>query len=256
MTVLSVFATITTRTKVWTANYLPFGGVHVMTGAPIDLRFPGQWFQLEAGLHQNWMRDYDPTLGRYIEADPLGLVDGASVYGYALQNPGRWTDPRGECVGPAAALLPVCIGVAWMIYDYLSDDCYTWGDFLYSAVSNFLPIRPLRPLLKAVGHGGGGGGSGGNGFSDSPGNTPPFRGPPCTTTRCGTQSREYGPDGYPKTDRDLPHPDEKGFGSQDHSHDWGRPSDGGPPTHIDRGLPRPPTAGDPPLPRGPNVPPP
>lgn len=42
------------------------------------------------------MRDYDPTTGRYIQADPLGLVDGASVYGYVRQNPGRWTDPRGE----------------------------------------------------------------------------------------------------------------------------------------------------------------
>ena len=41
------------------------------------------------------MRDYDPTTGRYMQADPLGLVDGASVYGYALQNPGRYTDPRG-----------------------------------------------------------------------------------------------------------------------------------------------------------------
>jgi hypothetical protein len=35
-------------------------------------------------------------LGRYIQPDPLGLVDGASVYGYALQNPARWSDPRGE----------------------------------------------------------------------------------------------------------------------------------------------------------------
>ena len=42
------------------------------------------------------MRDYDPTTGRYIEADPLGLVDGASVYGYARQNPRRYVDPRGE----------------------------------------------------------------------------------------------------------------------------------------------------------------
>jgi len=65
---------------------------------PIDLRFPGQWFQTEAGLYQNWMRDYDPTTGRYIEADPLGLIDGASVYGYVRQNPGRWVDPRGESV--------------------------------------------------------------------------------------------------------------------------------------------------------------
>ncbi|WP_421701004.1 RHS repeat domain-containing protein [Aliiroseovarius sp.] len=52
----------------------------------------------DPALHQNWMRDYDPTTGRYIQADPLGLVDGASVYGYALQNPGRYVDPRGESV--------------------------------------------------------------------------------------------------------------------------------------------------------------
>lgn len=47
-------------------------------------------------MHQTWMRDYDPTTGRYIQADPLGLVDGPSVYGYAMQNPGRYVDPRGE----------------------------------------------------------------------------------------------------------------------------------------------------------------
>ena len=41
------------------------------------------------------MRDYDPTTGRYLQADPLGLVDGASVYGYARQNPGRYSDARG-----------------------------------------------------------------------------------------------------------------------------------------------------------------
>jgi RHS repeat-associated protein len=70
-----VFATNDLGVKVWEASYLPFGGVHVATGG-IDLRFPGQWFQAESGLHQNWMRDYDPTTGRYIEADPLGLVDG------------------------------------------------------------------------------------------------------------------------------------------------------------------------------------
>jgi RHS repeat-associated protein len=35
------------------------------------------------------MRDYDPTTGRYLQADPLGLIDGPSVYGYALQSPVR-----------------------------------------------------------------------------------------------------------------------------------------------------------------------
>ena len=96
-----MFATDTAGVKVWEASYLPFGGVQASTGSNSELRFPGQWFQSESGLHQNWMREYDPTLGRYIQADPLGLVDGASVYGYALQNPGRYVDPRGERVDPS-----------------------------------------------------------------------------------------------------------------------------------------------------------
>lgn len=55
--------------------------------------------QLEAVLHllhmdrvtarYNWMRDYDPTTGRYIQADPLGLIPGPSLYGYAYQSPLR-----------------------------------------------------------------------------------------------------------------------------------------------------------------------
>jgi hypothetical protein len=45
------------------------------------------------------MRDYDPTTGRYLQADPLGLVDGASIYGYVKGNPGNWIDPRGLQAG-------------------------------------------------------------------------------------------------------------------------------------------------------------
>ncbi len=106
-----VFATNSSGTKVWTAAYLPFGGVHTSTGTLPSARFPGQWFQSESGLHQNWMRDYDPTTGRYLQADPLGLVDGASVYGYVGQNPGRFIDPKGEnallllCAGPQGVLI-------------------------------------------------------------------------------------------------------------------------------------------------------
>ena len=99
-----VFANNASGVKVWTAAYLPFGGVHTSTGTPITLRFPGQWFQSESGLYQNWMRDYDPATGRYLQADPLGLVDGASVYGYVRGNPGRWVDPRGEATQGALLL--------------------------------------------------------------------------------------------------------------------------------------------------------
>ena len=69
---------------VWQVRYDAFGAINVElanTGAlsEMNLRFPGQWYQAETGLHQNWHRDYDPTLGRYLQADPLGLIDGPSV---------------------------------------------------------------------------------------------------------------------------------------------------------------------------------
>ena len=67
------------------------------TGA-LNLRFPGQWFQLETGLHYNWHRSYDPTLGRYTQPDPLGFVDGPSVYGYAKGSPVKSVDPDGQGV--------------------------------------------------------------------------------------------------------------------------------------------------------------
>jgi uncharacterized protein RhaS with RHS repeats len=81
------------------------------------------------------MRDYDPTTGRYIQADPLGLVDGASVYGYALQNPGRYTDPTGELI----PLIPIAFGAGigmatgYLFDQYLGDGCYTWQEALTDA---------------------------------------------------------------------------------------------------------------------------
>jgi hypothetical protein len=52
------------------------------------------------------MRDYDPTTGRYLQADPLGLVDGASVYGYVKQSPMRFTDHSGLSVAYPNASYP------------------------------------------------------------------------------------------------------------------------------------------------------
>ncbi|MEQ1712208.1 MAG: RHS repeat-associated core domain-containing protein, partial [Hyphomicrobium sp.] len=61
----------------------------------LNARFPGQWFQVESGLHYNWHRHYDPTIGRYTQPDPLGFVDGPSVYAYARNAPGEVIDPTG-----------------------------------------------------------------------------------------------------------------------------------------------------------------
>jgi RHS repeat-associated protein len=62
---------------------------------------PGQWFQIEDGLAYNWHRNYDPTLGRYSQADPLGFVDGPSLQSYAKQSPLMKVDADGRTViGP------------------------------------------------------------------------------------------------------------------------------------------------------------
>jgi RHS repeat-associated protein len=100
--------TTATKASVWDAIWQPWGGAHslIVTGTAVfDARFPGQWFQTETGLHYNWHRSYDPTLGRYTQPDPLGFVDGPSVYGYAGGSPLRWVDRDGQIL----SLLPPAV---------------------------------------------------------------------------------------------------------------------------------------------------
>src|SRR5581483_10633359 len=60
-----------------------------------NLRFPGQVFDGQAGLHQNWMRDFDPATGRYGQSDPIGLSGGINTYAYVGSDPTRWNDTSG-----------------------------------------------------------------------------------------------------------------------------------------------------------------
>ena len=81
-----------------------------------NLRFPGQYYDEETGLNYNYFRDYNPVVGRYIEADPWysgivrmsssrpkvdvrirrpGRLVDLSLYPYVENNPLKWIDPRG-----------------------------------------------------------------------------------------------------------------------------------------------------------------
>jgi RHS repeat-associated protein len=78
--------------------------------------FPGQT-RTYADLYYNRYRDYDPTTGRYIQADPIGLNGGDNAYLYAMGNPLRYTDPTGKC--PWCIILggAAIIGVwQWWVY--------------------------------------------------------------------------------------------------------------------------------------------
>ena len=80
----------------WRGELAPFGELVTSTGTPVPkLRFVGQWTEPGSGLHQNWHRTYDATLGRYLEADPLGIAAGQSLYGYVGQDPLNRSDASG-----------------------------------------------------------------------------------------------------------------------------------------------------------------
>ncbi|MFV0133929.1 putative T7SS-secreted protein [Streptomyces sp. HMX87] len=68
------------------------------------LRFPGQYYDPETGLHYNYFRHYDPESARYVSLDPLGLLPAPNPAAY-VGNPQTWTDPMG--------LAPGCQGTVW-----------------------------------------------------------------------------------------------------------------------------------------------
>jgi RHS repeat-associated protein len=84
------------KATVWQATWKPWGEIHQLSGTLTqNLRFPGQYFQIETGLHYNHHRHYDPITGRYTQPDPLRFVDGPSVYAYVKSSPLMLTDRSG-----------------------------------------------------------------------------------------------------------------------------------------------------------------
>ena len=116
--------TDTAKASVWDAVWQHWGGVHSITGtASLDARLPGQWFQAETGLHYNWHRQYDPTIGRYTQPDPLGFVDGPSVYAYSAAKPVTAVDPDGREVKMccrSAQIVGGAVSHCWLATDTIS----------------------------------------------------------------------------------------------------------------------------------------
>ncbi|SFO31626.1 RHS repeat-associated core domain-containing protein [Pseudomonas syringae] len=83
---------------VWQAKYRAWGAVEklVVNEVEQNLRFQGQYFDAETGLHYNTFRYYDPEIGRFITQDPIGLSGGTNLYLHTF-SPNNWIDPLGWC---------------------------------------------------------------------------------------------------------------------------------------------------------------
>ena len=97
--------------KVWEGEFLPFGEVYSITGTiTSNLRFPRQYYDEETGLHYNYFRDYKPMIGRYVEADPVGIKKGKNhLYSYVRSRPTTLSDPTGLIETNCPCIDVICI---------------------------------------------------------------------------------------------------------------------------------------------------
>uniref|UniRef100_UPI003BEF4BDB type VI secretion system tip protein TssI/VgrG n=1 Tax=Burkholderia arboris TaxID=488730 RepID=UPI003BEF4BDB len=85
------------RKVVWAADLEAYGRTTTEIANEIDnpIRFPGQYRDLESGLYYNRYRYYDPSVGRYINQDLIGLAGGLNKFRYADANPASISDYLG-----------------------------------------------------------------------------------------------------------------------------------------------------------------
>ncbi|MBD1559843.1 RHS repeat protein [Vibrio sp. S9_S30] len=106
--------------SVWSVQYRAYGNVlyqHVEEIAN-PLRFQGQYYDSETGLHYNRHRYYSPSTGRFTTADPIGLAGGLNNYQY-VPNPTGWVDPLGLAVEKAVG---ACCGTTQKPDFYVGPD--------------------------------------------------------------------------------------------------------------------------------------
>jgi RHS repeat-associated protein len=237
-------------------------------------KFTGKERDAESGLDYFGARYYGGALGRFTSPDwngkpepvPYAKLDNPQTlnqYAYVLNSPLGKADSDGHCpwclalagggalaeesplafAGPPgwAVIGATAIGVAAVaIYDHFNSQS---SNVVHSeqAAPPPLPTQTAQPDAQS------------GTAQPTTAATPqpkanPMQGIPgstSTTTHADgkpKQTREYGDDGHPKTDVDRGHDHGQG---DPHAHDWGRPADGSPPTHVDRAPGRPLRPGDP-----------
>jgi RHS repeat-associated protein len=129
-------ATDSSQSVAWRATFQPFGSASVSGTVTQNLRFPGQYFDVESGWNHNGFRSYLPDLGRYAEPDPLAmqgsarlydpqiggfinegplsLIDGAGFYAYAANSPTNYIDPSGMKIGVSGDYMSYLTAITYL----------------------------------------------------------------------------------------------------------------------------------------------
>jgi RHS repeat-associated protein len=104
---------------VWSAQYDAFGHAQIdICKIENPLRFAGQYYDVETGLHYNRFRYYSPRLGRYWSVDPIGLRGDPNLYAYVGNDPVNRIDPLGlwwKTALSVVAGVAAAVGVAALV---------------------------------------------------------------------------------------------------------------------------------------------
>lgn len=139
------------NTTIWSWHSDPFGKAKPNEDVDGDgslytfnLRFAGQYYDVETNLHYNYFRDYDPSTGRYVQSDPIGLAGGLNTYGYVGGNPLGYSDPYGL----SSKITRLIIPAPWPTTTADGTDIsYTWG------IPGFESLDPYNKVIQCVAFG-------------------------------------------------------------------------------------------------------